>query len=85
MALSGPLVVGLVLYFRYQEASTSVAEARAGEKAALERVDRLTEALARKAGVDLILPAPPILKLEPSPTFFDRKKRPPQISVKENT
>lgn len=80
VALSAPLMVGLILYFRYSEHSTEAAEARRDARAAQERVDRLTEALSRKAGVDLILPAPPLPKLEPASTFFDRKKQ-PQVRI----
>jgi len=39
-----------------------------------ERNDRLVEALARKSGVDLILPQPEPLALEKSAGWWDRKE-----------
>ena len=75
----------MVIYFRHTEHSSEAAEARKDARAAQERVDRLTEALSRKAGVDLVLPAPPIEKLEKIPGWFQRKERPQiKISLKEN-
>ena len=48
-----------------------------------ERIDRLTEALARKAGVDLILPQPPSPPLEPAQTssLFMALRDPAPVTV----
>lgn len=80
ITLSIPALAALVIYFRHLEHSQEASEARKDARAAQERVDRLTEALSRKAGVDLILPAPPLPPLEKIPGYFDRKTN-PRISI----
>lgn len=50
-----------------------IAFLRAQVTALQERNDRLTEALAQKTGVDLILPRPAPVALEPSPGWWDTK------------
>lgn len=50
-----------------------------------ERVDRLTEALSRKAGVDLIMPAPPLPPQPPTVPLPNPWKDPNQVTlIKEN-
>lgn len=46
-----------------------------------ERVDRLTEALSRKAGVDLILPLPPPIDPQPAPKFPNPWKDPNPVTI----
>jgi hypothetical protein len=49
-----------------------------------ERCDRLTEALAQKSGIDLVMPQPSPQPLEPSPGWWDKKRiSPVVISTKE--
>lgn len=77
--LLGVVVLFGVLFFRD---GTHARALLASEKARLdaqERSDRLMEALARKANVDLVMPPPQQVKLEPSEGWFDRK---PQVVIK---
>lgn len=69
------LVIAMVLYFRHLEHSTEAMEARRDTRAAQERIDRLTEAIAARGDVRLTLPVPPITQLEPSSSYWSSKKR----------
>lgn len=62
-----------VLLLRDREHIRSLHTAEAARKDSQERADRLTEALGRKAGIDLILPPPRSQELEPSASWWTKK------------
>lgn len=64
-----------VLYFRDSTTKNALLASEQARIDTQERNDRLTEALARKSGIDLVLPAPKQVALEPSPGWWDGKPK----------
>jgi hypothetical protein len=85
----GGLVVGAalilaLLFFRDAPLVAALNRAHSDNDLYQQRVDRLTEAVARHAGIPVILPVSEPEVLEKSPGWFDRKPKDVKTKTRSN-